>query len=330
MVNKPKDLRTTSRSYLPEWIHRLAQTIVDHRQFRIFILSTIIIAGAQVGIETYTEEDSLHEEFFQYMNLVIIIIFTFEALVKILAEGDHPMHYFRDGWNRFDFFILIICIVSYKEGGGFVAVLRMLRLFRVLKLVSALPQLKLLTSALIKSIPSIGNVVILLTLHFYIFGALSTVLFAANDPVHFGTLHLSILSLFRAATLEDWTDMMYINMYGCANYGYDTPELARLCTESTPMPIVSSVFFTVFVLTGSMIILNLFIGVIINGMDEGKTEIMMSELAEKQHKNGQLSIHEEIVMIEIELQRLSAEMKTLNSRLFTLLSRAKGDIGEIK
>ena len=314
---------TTHRSLLPSWIHSYAQIIAEHNRFRIFIISTIVLAGAQVGIETYTEDDTLHQQVFQLINLFIIAVFSLEVIVKILAEGDRPMHYFSDGWNKFDFFILIICIASYSEGGGFVAVLRMIRLFRVLKLLSALPQLKLLTSALIKSIPSIGNVVILLSLHFYIFGAMATILFSANDPVHFETLHLSILSLFRAATLEDWTDLMYINMYGCAEYGYDSARLAAKCVDSTPMPIVSSFFFTIFVLTGSMIILNLFIGVIINGMDESRTEIMMLDLAEKQQKNGQLSAHEEIVMIEVELQRLSVEMKTFNSRLFALLTKVK-------
>ena len=38
------------------------------------------------------------------------------------------------------------------------------------------------------------------------------------DPFHFRSIPISMLSLFRASTLEDWTDIMYINIYGCNKY----------------------------------------------------------------------------------------------------------------
>ena len=58
----------------------------------------------------------------------------------------------------------------------------------------------------------------MLFLVFYMFAILAMILFKENDPWHFATLHLSILSLFRASTFEDWTDIMYINIYGCNKY----------------------------------------------------------------------------------------------------------------
>jgi voltage-gated sodium channel len=92
-----------------------------------------------------------------------------------------------------------------------------------------------------------------------------------NDPVHFGNLQISMVSLFRAVTLEDWTDLMYTQMFGCDNYGYDSMQ--HLCTESTAAPVMGSLFFVSFVLVGTMIILNLFIGVIMKGMDEAQSEM---------------------------------------------------------
>lgn len=54
----------------------------------------------------------------------------------------------------------------------------------------------------------------LLMLLFYLFAVLGVSVFGLNDPIHFGSLHMAFITLFRCATLEDWTDVMYINMYG--------------------------------------------------------------------------------------------------------------------
>ena len=61
-----------------------------------------------------------------------------------------------------------------------------------------------------------GFIAIILFIFFYVFAIIGMIMFKENDPWHFGTLHISLLTLFRCATLEDWTDVMYINMHGCA------------------------------------------------------------------------------------------------------------------
>ena len=102
-------------------------------------------------------------------------------------------------------------------------------------------------------------VCLLLTLLFYIYGTMAVFLYSENDPVHFKDLQTSMLSLFRVATLEDWTDIMYINMYGSDNYGYEI-NVARILT----IPPRSSDFFSSFVFIGTMVVPNLVIGVIMN------------------------------------------------------------------
>ena len=151
-------------------------------------------------------------------------------------------------------------------------VLRLLRLLRVLKLVKALPKLQILVSALLKSIPSMGYVTLLLFLLFYVYAVSAVFLFGHNDPLHFGDLETAMLSLFRVVTLEDWTDIMYINMYGCDRYGYTAKSIVA-CTNPEANPLLASLFFVSFVLIGTMIILNLFIGVIMTGMEEAQAAI---------------------------------------------------------
>ncbi len=245
------------------------QRIADAPWFQNGILVVIVFAGILVGLETYPAIVARHGPLLGVLDALVLSIFSVEILIKMGAEGRRPWRYFRDPWNVFDFAIVAVCFLPF--GGSGAAVLRLARLLRVLRLVKALPKLQILVSALLKSIPSMGYVSLLLLLLFYLYAVSGTMLFGVNDPMHFGTLELSMLSLFRAVTLEDWTDLMYTQMYGCAVYGYE--NLPHLCTESVTRPLLAPLYFVSFVLVGTMIFLNLFVGVILSGMEEARREV---------------------------------------------------------
>jgi voltage-gated sodium channel len=201
------------------------------------------------------------------------------------------------------------------EANNFVAVLRLARVLRVLKLVSAIPRLQVLVNAVLKSIPSIGYVFILALLHFYIYGCMATFLYSDNDPVHFRNLQTSMLSLFRAVTLEDWTDLMYINMYGSAQYGYDVSTyvalehigISRDAITSSASPIGAALFFVSFVVTGAMIVLNLFVGVMLNGLEEARKEQEMQNWLDKR-KGEEINFKEEFGQLKHHLQEFTDEI----------------------
>lgn len=251
----------------------LCKSIANAKWFQNFVTIAIIIAGVLVGMATYPEFSTRHEGILELLNTIVLVVFIIEILVKIIAEGKKPWLYFADAWNIFDFIIVAAAFLPF--GGSSIAILRLLRLLRVLKLIKALPKLQMLVGALLKSIPSMGYVSILLLLLFYIYAVAGVFFFGENDPIHFGDLQTSMLSLFRVVTLEDWTDIMYINMFGCENYGYDGNM--DVCTSSIPNAAGSVTFFVSFVLIGTMIFLNLFIGVIMNGMDEAKAEMALKD-----------------------------------------------------
>jgi voltage-gated sodium channel len=236
--------------------------------FERFTIIVILIAGALVGVQTYRDFAQEHYGIISTVDLVILFYFIFEILVKILAEGRKPWRYFFNPWNVFDF--LVVTLLLLPVDAEFVTAFRLVRVFRVFRLVTALPKLQLIVSALLKSIPSMGYVSLLLFILFYMYAVMATFLFSANDPIHFGTLPNSFLSLFRAVTLEDWTDLMYIQMYGCDSYGYEMTK--SMCTSPKAYPLGGALFFVSFVMMGSMIILNLFIGVIMQSMNEAQAE----------------------------------------------------------
>jgi len=100
-----------------------------------------------------------------------------------------------------------------------------------MKLLKKIQQLQMIVMGLLGGLSSIGYIVILLLLVFYLYAIVGVMYFAKNDPWHFGTLHIAMLSLFRASTLEDWTEMMYIAMYGCSDfqdiYCTETADISR-------------------------------------------------------------------------------------------------------
>ncbi len=288
--------------------------VSESKLFNNFILFVIGLAAVVVGMQTYKNFEAQHHVTLNAFDSIILGIFILEVFVKIVAQGRQPLNYFKDSWNVFDFSIVAVCILPI-ESNDFVAVLRLARVLRVLKLVSALPRLQVLVGAVLKSVPSIGYVFLLATLHFYIYGCMATFLYSDNDPVHFRNLQTSMLSLFRAVTLEDWTDLMYINMYGSANYGYDESAYTMLADlgvtrdqiKSNSSPFGAAIFFVSFVITGAMIVLNLFVGVMLTGMQDAKKEQELETRLKKEDPQ-QINLKEEFSKLNQDLQHFTIEM----------------------
>ena len=256
---------------------QFCKKLTESDAFQNFITIVIIFAGVLVGVETYPD---VHEEYHSILHLLDqLILWTFVAEIglKMLAQGKRPWRYFYDGWNVFDFIIVAGAFMPFAA--QYATVLRLLRLLRVLKLVRALPRLQMLVGALLKSIPSMAYVSILLVMLFYVYAVASVFMWGENDPVHFGTLQISFVSLFRAVTLEDWTDLMYIQMYGCDAYGY------------------------------TMIFLNLFIGVIISGMDEAQQEAEDATALERASREGTMRpLPEELTLLQEQVEALQEQI----------------------
>lgn len=230
-------------------------------------------APRQVGIQTYPSMEGVAA--LLIMDQVVLYIFTAECVIKILATGSRPWEYvYYKGslqfWNIFDFLVVLVCYLPL--GASMVTVIRLFRLLRVLKLVKALPELQVLVMGLLGSLSSIFYVALLLMLVFYLYGIICVSFFRDNDPVHFGTLEIAFLTLFRMATFEDWTDVMYTELYGCDVYPYHFRT--HWCTKpERAMSWVAAPFFVSFIVLSSLVVLNLFIGVIISNMNEARATL---------------------------------------------------------
>lgn len=308
-------------------IKATCEKIANSQAFLFFILAVILVAAALVGVETYFPEPSenaapatvaKHENamgWLNFLNQIVLWIFVVEAAIKMAQYGTQFWRYFCDPWNVFDFLIVVVCFLPVDA--SYAAVLRLARIMRAMRLMTALPQLQIIVGALIRSIPSMGYVGFLLILLFYVYAVMGVFLFRENDPVHFCDLPRAMLTLFRVVTLEDWTDVMYINMYGSDTYG----GYADLATNETgvelkpgAIPIVGAAYFVSFVMFGTMIMLNLFIGVIINSMEETRAEKSHEEQQERQRLGIENSMEDDIESIQRKISDLSDALRDLKYR----------------
>lgn len=290
----------------PESIVRL----VKSDRFNNFIIWVIIAASVLVGVETYGEFADANRGILSILDALILTIFVVEIVLKILAEGSRPWRFFLDPWNVFDF--VIVAATLLPVGGEYMAVLRLARILRVLRvsrLVTRLPKLQLIVAALLRSIPAMGYVAALLLLIFYIFAVIAVFIYGENDPVHFGSLQIAMVSLFRAVTFEDWTDLMYINMYGCANYGYD--GMMELCTNSKASPVGGALFFIGFILVAGLIMINFFIGVVLTSMDEVTGEAEKRQYVLMRQESNK-TVGDELVALSQHLDTLQKELELVS------------------
>lgn len=208
--------------------------------FNRFILVLIVLSSILVGIETYTA--GTLSTFMNRLQDVILWIFVAEIALRILACGSKPWEYFRQGWNLFDVAVVVICFLPLNT--QFATVFRLARVLRTFRLVTMLPRLQVLVGALIRSIPSLGYIGVLLGMHFYVYAVAGTFLFRANDPIRFGSLHESTLTLFQVLTLEGWNDVLNTQLNGSdAEYPDSWKDMAGTSRVSRPQPVIAALYF---------------------------------------------------------------------------------------
>jgi voltage-gated sodium channel len=267
--------------------------LVDSKTFHHTIVAVIVLAGVVAGLETSPGIMVQHGGLLHGLDKFILGVFIVEALLKMTAHGRQPWRYFADGWNVFDFLIIVICLLPV--GGPFAAVLRLSRALRLLRLVSALPKLQLLVGSLLKSLSSMGYVGLLLALLFYIYAVAGIHLFGAHDPKNFGSLPAAFLSLFRLVTLDNWADLF-------------AAQIAHV------PGIKVALYFVTFIIFGTMIIMNLFIGIIMNSMSEMHAEIAERDRAQHERETGAATLEDELKLLERELKETQTRLVGLRRK----------------
>ncbi len=270
----------------------LTGIVNDPRTERV-IMSLIIINAVILGLETSKSAMASSARLLEILDHIILAVFVIEITARIIV---HRWAFFRDPWSVFDFLVVAIALVPATET---FSVLRALRVLRVLRLITAVPTLKRVVAGLLASLPGMGSIVLLIGLIYYVFAVMGAKLFGESNPELFGGLGNALFTLFTVMTLEGWVD------------GVTKPIMEH-------HPYAWIYFFTFIVMTTFMV-LNLFIGVVVNAM---QSEAMKAEAAEREAEREM--IQEEAAPILTEVKGLRAEIAELRAALVKPGAKAEG------
>jgi voltage-gated sodium channel len=254
----------------------IARRIADHPRFQRFILLVIVVGAVVIGVETSAAMTARHGAVIGAIEMLIQSIFVVEIAIRILAYWPRPLRFFANGWNLFDFVVVTTSLLP--QAGAFAVVARLARLLRVTRVVSAFPELRLIIGTMVRSIPSMGHVIVLLSLLLYVYAVLGVHFFRAVDPQHWGSLGMALLTLFQMLTLEGWV------------------EIQSAVIQAYPL---AWVYFSSFVFVAVFVVVNLFIAVVLNNLESVKHE----QRIEADRGSAE---HELLEVIETLRQRLTA------------------------
>lgn len=249
--------------------------------FQRVVVALILLNAVTLGLET---SDTVTERFGGALDLIdtaLLWAFTAELALRVYAFRGR---FFRDAWGLFD---LAVVAIAWVPATGALSVLRALRILRVLRLVSVVPSLRVVVEAMLAALPGMGSIVLLMALLFYVFAVMAVKLYGEDMPEAFGTLGASLFTLFQLMTLDDWANIV------------------KPAMERHPLALL---FFMPFILVATFVVLNLFIGVIVESIQSLREEREAAEMAEAREE-----AHADAAVLLREIQALRAEMAALRA-----------------
>lgn len=215
--------------------------------FELAIAGVIIVNAVVLAILTFPTIEPSTASAALLIDEICLAIFVTELCMRILSYGTKPWLFFKKGWNVFDF----VVIGATPFLAGQTVILRLLRLFRLIRIFRFLPEVRILSSSIIKSLPPLMSMSALIGLLLFLYGMVGFYLFGSQLPVAWGTIGASMMSLVILLTLENFP--VYL-------------EEAMAVTPIAVPYLLSYVFIIVFT------VLNLLIGIVLNAMDEARAE----------------------------------------------------------
>jgi voltage-gated sodium channel len=269
-------------------IVRACADLADSTVFNLFIFAVILANAVVLGLETYDAVVRRYGDVLHTLNNVFLGVFLVELAIRLTAFGPRPAQFFRNGWNVFDF---VVILASFAPGlRENTTLLRLARLGRVLRIVRLLPDLRVLTIAIGRSIPGVASLSVLALLVVFIYGMVGWTIFDDHAPQQYGTVGEAMLTLFVTLTLENLPGQI---------------ALGRRLSDWTIL------YFVSYALVAAFLIFNILIGVVINSLEEARAIEHARERTDRlEHGDPEEPVIEErIADVREALDRLEADVK---------------------
>lgn len=267
-----------------------ARVFVERKLVTNTILGVIIFNAVTLGMTTSPAIMAKMGGLLNVIDKLVLAIFVAELLLKFYAYG---WSFFKNAWNIFDLLVVAIGLLPDKDG---LSALRGLRVIRAMRLLSVVPQMRAVVQALLDALPGMGAVIIMISIVYYVFAVMATLMYGPTFYDWFGTLGRSLYSLFQIMTLESWS------------MGIVRPVMLEFPN--------AWVFFVPFIIITAFSVLNLFIGILVNTMQsavEEETEAEILKLRELVRSETDI-VDGHVLEMHQELKALRAEMAALKGK----------------
>jgi voltage-gated sodium channel len=239
------ELSMETSSGVPAWLLKLVQS----ERFDNFFTAVVIYNSLTMCIYHHDIDPTLLR-FLNVSDLIIVFIFTFEFIVKVVALGWRE--YIHSSSNQFDFFLVLCGLIEVYEfvagdqTASFMQVLRASRTFRVFKLAKRWDSLQSFIMSLLKAAKSLGPFMCLVVLMVMVSALLGRSLFAGQIAarLNYDTLFWSTVTTFQLLSGENWNDTMYSAVEASGS--------------------IAVLYFLVIYIVGNLIVINIIIAVLID------------------------------------------------------------------
>jgi len=267
---------------------RLCADLADASAFNLAIFMVILANAFVLGLETYPSVVREAGGLLRTLNDVFLAIFVVELVIRLTAFGSRPQHFFRSGWNIFDLLVVVASLAPGLRENALL--LRLARLARILRVVRLLPDLRVLTIAIGRSIPGVLSLTVLALLVVFIYGMVGWTIFDDHAPEQYGTIGEAMLTLFVALTLENLPDQL---------------ALGRELSDWTIL------YFVSYALVAAFLIFNILIGVVINSLEEARAIEHARERADALERGGPAgpTLEERVLAVREALDDLEADIR---------------------
>ncbi|KFP40279.1 Sodium channel protein type 2 subunit alpha, partial [Chlamydotis macqueenii] len=258
---------------------------VTKQVFDITIMILICLNMVTMMVETDDQSD-LKTSVLYKINLVFIVIFTGECVLKMFALR---YYYFTIGWNIFDFVVVILSILGivlsdiiekYFVSPTLFRVIRLARIGRVLRLIRGAKGIRTLLFALMMSLPALFNIGLLLFLVMFIYSIFGMSNFAyvkkeagIDDIFNFETFGNSIICLFQITTSAGWDGLLSpILNSGPPDCDPDLENPGSSVKGDCGNPSIGIFFFCSYIIISFLIVVNMYIAIILENFNVATEE----------------------------------------------------------
>jgi voltage-gated sodium channel len=211
------------------------------------MLAVITLNAIVLGAETYDGVEDRYGDALHLLNDIFLGAFVVELVIRIVACWPRPGRFFVSAWNVFDFVVVAASFLPGLRENA--TLLRLLRLARIVRAVRFLPDLRVVFAAVVRSVPGVSSLAVMTLLLVYLYGMVGWLVFHDHDPANFGNVGQAMVTMFVLLTLE--------NLPSYIERGQELSDWTLL-------------FYLSYVLVASFLIFNLFIGIVVNSMEEAR------------------------------------------------------------